>query len=93
VLGRTPSPHRHRHDFDSPLPIFQTHCGIARTYPENSLSPCSVNSMQLSISPMLTRRGLRNPFGPTHVFPNLLKPEISKDLYFLISFDKRPCTD
>ena len=41
---------------------------------------------------MLTRRGLRNlrdcllpinAFGPTYVFPNLLKREISKDLYFL----------
>jgi len=82
VLGRTPSPRHRRHDFDSPLPIFQNHCGIARTHPENPFSPCSVNSMQLSVSPMLTRRGLRNlrhgllivrnPFGPTYVFPNLL---------------------
>jgi hypothetical protein len=35
-------------------------CRTARTHPENPLSPCSVESMQLRVSPMLTRRGLNS---------------------------------
>ncbi len=94
------SPRRGRHDFDSPLPSFQNHCGIVRTDTENPFSPCSVNSMQLGVSPILTLKGLRNlrhgllivrnPFGLTYVFPNLLKPEIFKDRIF---FDNHPFTE
>ena len=89
-----------RHDFDPPLPIFQNHCGIAPTHSENPSSPCSVHSMSLSVSPILTRRDLRNlrhsllterhPSGPTYDLPNLWGPELSIDLYF---FDNRPFTD
>ena len=56
--------------------------------------------MSLSVSPILTRRDLRNlrhsllterhPSGPTYDLPNLWGPELSKDLYF---FDNRPFTD
>jgi hypothetical protein len=41
-----------------PLSIFQNHCRISRTHPENPFSLCSVHSMKLNASPLLTRRAL-----------------------------------
>ena len=42
---------RPRHDFDLPLPIFQIHCGTARTHSENEFSSYSAHFLNLRVPP------------------------------------------